>query len=155
VLSFPNPKRVRTPGIEETGLQTDRVVVGQYVWIRGAGATGWVGRVKAVTANAAPTKHTIELWDKVPTTHVVSTPTAVYKVAEAWAMLHDAIETTQSRLLYYDADDQTGTARHTCEEWILSKATQDQLRRSVGLDRWSKKIQAMVKRKMSLTKLLT
>jgi hypothetical protein len=154
-LFFANPKRVRTPGIEETGLQTDRVVVGQYVYIRGAGSTGWVSRVKEVTANAAPTKHQILLWESIPSTHVITAPSPVYKVSEAWAMAFDAIERTQSRLLFYDADDQTGTARHTCEEWVLSSATQEQLRRSIGLDRWSKTIRGIVKRKMSLTKLLT
>lgn len=153
-LSFPNPKRTRVPGIEQTGLQTDRVVVGQYVFIRGAGH-GWVSRVKAVTANTAPTKHTIELWDKVPAAYVVTTPSPVYKVSESWAMTWDSLVRTQSRILYYDADDQSGTARHTCEEWVLSSGTQDQLRRSVGLDRWSKTIRALVKRKLSLTPLTT
>lgn len=159
ILSFANPTRTgRTVGIDETGLQTDRIFAGQWVWVAAAGGPGWVGRVRTVTANAQPTKHTLALWWKIPTTYTVTTSSPVYRVSEAWAMRFLATHSSGPWLLF-GANDSTGVARHTCEVIVLqgdsSEMKEQTERRDLRLDRYTMKFRGLLKSKEGLTRVTT
>jgi len=159
ILSFPNPTRTgRVNGIEETGLQTDRIVAGQWVWVASAGGPGWVGRVRAVNANAQPTKHTITLWWKIPTSYSIIAYSPVYRVSEAWAMRFLASHGSGPWLLY-GANDSTGVARHTTEVIVLtgegSEFRELTERRDLRLDRYTMRFRGLLKTKEGLTRIIT
>lgn len=159
-LQFANPRRSPfTTGFYETGLQTDRLSAGDLVWVVGAGDEGYVVRVRTVTAGVAPAVHQVALWEKLPSTHTLKTPSPVYRVSEAWACRFDSKTRAKGKWLLYGASDDSGQARHTPESHLLQGDSgtfrEEVQRRDLKLDRYSISFRTLLRTKSGLTLVTT
>lgn len=157
-LSFPNPTLTnRLTNTGQHGLQTDRITVGQYVYIPRAGDNGFVSRVASVTANAAPTQHTIGLCEKVPYSFSEAAP--VFVVGDLWAMKHDAYTRAKGHWLLFGANDTDGGARFTPDALVIigdgKRLVNDLERRDLGMDRYTLRIPTVRPSKSYLTQVTT
>jgi hypothetical protein len=111
-LFFPNPivsgsggSGVSGIGSTPTGLQTDRVAIGDILRI----SEQWVSRVRLVTIPAPPAPIDVTLWEIVPSNINPPLGAPIYKVSEVHSFVLESLRL--QGLFVYDVDDVSGEWR--------------------------------------------
>jgi hypothetical protein len=111
----------RVTGFTGSGLNTAFLPVGAYLGVDGAGAEGFVSRVKEIITPGSEgglNRLEIVLWEKIPASFSVKTKSPLYRVPEAFSARFDARRL--DCFVLYGANEST-VDTWIWEDWLLDQ----------------------------------